>query len=66
MILPGTTVVIDNPASIYNGYRGFVQRLSGDKAAVLFDDLSPCEKLITFPIRDLKEDKTGPQFYKMK
>jgi hypothetical protein len=66
MILPGTTVVIDNPASIYNGYRGFVQRLSGDKAAVLFDDLSPWEKLITFPIRDLKEDKTGPQFYKMK
>ena len=66
MILPGTTDVIDNPASIYNGYRGFVQRLSGDKAAVLFDDLSPWEKLITFPIRDLKEDKTGPQFYKMK
>ena len=66
MILPGSTVVIDNPASIYNGYRGFVQRLSGDKAAVLFDDLSPWEKLITFPIRDLKEDKTGPQFYKMK
>ena len=66
MILPGTTVVIDNPASIYNGYRGFVQRLSGDKAAVLFDDLSPWEKLITYPIRDLKEDKTGPQFYKMK
>ena len=66
MILPGTTIVIDNPSSIYNGYRGFVQRLSGDKAAVLFDDLSPWEKLITFPIRDLKEDKTGPQFYKMK
>ena len=52
MILPGTTVVIDNPASIYNGYRGFVQRLSGDKAAVLFDDLSPWEKLITFPNKD--------------
>ena len=66
MILPGTTVVIDNPTSIYNGYRGFVQRLSGDRAAVLFDDLSPWEKLITFPIKDLKEDKTGPQFYKMK
>ena len=58
MILPGTTVVIDNPASIYNGYRGFVQRLSGDKAAVLFDALSPWEKLITFPIRDLKDLKT--------
>ena len=66
MILPGTTVVIDNPASIYNGYRGFVQRISGDKAAVLFDDLSPWEKLITFPIKDLKEDKTGLQYYKMK
>ena len=66
MILPGTTVVIDNPTSIYNGYRGFVQRISGDKAAVLFDDLSPWEKLITFPIKDLKEDKTGLQYYKMK
>ena len=66
MILPGTTVVVNNPTSIYNGYRGFVQRISGDKAAVLFDDLSPWEKLITFPIKDLKEDSTGPQFYKMK
>ena len=66
MILPGTTVDIDNPTSIYNGYRGFVQRISGDKAAVLFDDLSPWEKLITFPIKDLKEDKTGLQYYKMK
>ena len=66
MILPGTTIVIDNPTSIYHGYRGFVQRLSGDKAAVLFDDLSPWEKLITFPITDLKEDTTGKQFYKMK
>ena len=57
MILPGTTIVIDNPSSIYNGYRGFVQRISGDKAAVLFDDYSPWEKLVTFPIKDLKEDK---------
>ena len=66
MILPGTTIVIDNPTSIYNGYRGFVQRISGDKSAVLFDDLSPWEKLITFPIKDLKEDTAGKQFYKMK
>ena len=49
MILPGTTIVIDDPTSIYNGYRGFVQRISGDKAAVLFDDMSPWEKLVTFP-----------------
>ncbi len=66
MILPGSTVIVKNISSIYNGYRGFVQRISGDKAAVLFDDYSPWEKLVTFPIKDLKEDKTGPQFYKMK
>ena len=61
MILPGTTVVIDNPTSIYNGYRGFVQRISGDKAAVLFDNLSPLEKMITFPIKDLHEGGELPK-----
>ena len=55
MILPGTTIVIDNPSSIYNGYRGFVQRISGDKAAVLFDDYSPWEKLVTMPIKMLEK-----------
>ena len=66
MILPGTTIVIDDPTSIYNGYRGFVQRISDDKIAVLFDDMSPWEKLVTFPLKVVKEDPTGPQFYKMK
>ena len=66
MILPGTTIVIDNPSSIYNGYRGVVLRISGDKIAVLFDDMSPWEKLVTFPLKDVKEDTTGKQFYKMK
>ena len=66
MILPGTTVTINDRTSIYWGYTGFVQRISGDKAAVLFDDLSPWEKLVTFPISDLREDTTGKQFYKMK
>ena len=61
MILPGTTIVIDNPSSIYNGYRGFVQRISGDKAAVLFDDYSPWEKLITIPIKHLHEGGTLPK-----
>tara|TARA_B100000029_G_C17043962_1_gene767013 strand:- start:150 stop:359 length:210 start_codon:yes stop_codon:yes gene_type:complete len=66
-ILPGTTVVVKNPCSIYNGYRGFVQRISGDRAAVLFDEIGGCpwEKLITFPIKDIEEDLTGKQFYKM-
>ena len=39
MILPGTTVTIKNPTSIYWGYVGFVQRISGGRAAVLFDNL---------------------------
>ena len=55
MILPGTTVTVKNRTSIYWGYVGFVQRISGDKAAVLFDNLSPWEKMITFPIKDLHE-----------
>ena len=53
-ILPGTTVVVDDITSIYNGYEGFVQRISGDNAAVLFDH-NPWEKLITFPIKLLKK-----------
>ena len=55
MILPGTTVTVKNRTSIYWGYVGFVQRISGDKAAVLFDNLSPWEKMVTFPIKDLEE-----------
>ena len=54
LILPGTTVVVDDKTSIYNGYEGFVQRISGDRAAVLFDH-NPWEKLITFPIKLLKK-----------
>ena len=60
MILPGTTVTIANRTSIYWGYTGFVQRISGDEAAVLFDNLSPWEKLVTFPIKDLHEGGSLP------
>ena len=66
MILPGTTVTIKNPTSIYWGYVGFVQRISGDMIAVLFDDMSPWEKLVTFPLKVVKEDPTGFQYYKKK
>ena len=55
MILPGTTVTIKNSTSIYWGYVGFVQRISGDNAAVLFDNYSPWEKLVTMPLKDLEE-----------
>ena len=61
MILPGTTVTIKNPTSIYWRYVGFIQRISGDKAAVLFDNYSPWEKMITFPIKDLHEGGELPK-----
>ncbi len=52
LILPGTTVTVNNKKSIYNGYVGFVQRISGDKAAVLFEG-GNWDKLITLPLKDL-------------
>tara|TARA_Y100001968_G_C18737624_1_gene427407 strand:- start:267 stop:452 length:186 start_codon:yes stop_codon:yes gene_type:complete len=51
-ILPGSTVIVKDISSIYNGYTGFVQRISGDKAAVLFEG-GNWDKLITLPIKDL-------------
>jgi len=51
-ILPGTTVIVRNQESIYNGYEGFVQRISGDKAAVLFEG-GNWDKLLTLPLKDL-------------
>ena len=54
MILPGTTVVVDDITSIYNGYVGFIQRMESDKVALLIDS-HPWEKLITIPLKHLKE-----------
>ena len=51
-ILPGTTVIVNNQESIYNGYEGFVQRISGDQAAVLFEG-GNWDKLLTLPLTDL-------------
>ena len=51
-ILPGSTVTVNDACSIYNGYTGFVQRISGDQAAVLFEG-GNWDKLITIPIKDL-------------
>ena len=52
-ILPGTTVVVNDARSIYNGYRGFVQRISGRRAAVLFEG-GNWDKLITVPLTTLQ------------
>ena len=51
-ILPGATVIVQDISSIYNGYKGFVQRISGDNAAVLFEG-GNWDKLITMPIEKL-------------
>ena len=52
-ILPGATVTVVDVTSIYNGYTGFVQRISGDRAAVLFEG-GNWDKLITMRLRDLQ------------
>ena len=52
-ILPGTTVTVQDVTSIYNGYIGFVQRISGDRAAVLFEG-GNWDKLVTMKLRDLQ------------
>ena len=53
VILPGSTVTVSDPSSIYRGYKGIVQRLSGSRAAVLFE--GGCwDKLVTLPLRALE------------
>jgi hypothetical protein len=52
-VLPGTTVVVRDARSIYNGYRGFVQRISGSQAAVLFEG-GNWDKLVTMPLKTLE------------
>ena len=51
-ILPGSTVLVNDATSIYIGYKGFVQRISGDMAAGLFEG-GNWDKLVTIPIDDL-------------
>ena len=53
-LIPGATVTIVNPSSIYYGYEGFVQRLEADKVAILFANYSPWEKMVTFQPKELK------------
>lgn len=53
-ILPGATVVVRDGRSIYNGYLGFVQRISGRNAAVLFEG-GNWDKLVTMPLRHLEQ-----------
>ena len=52
-ILPGSFVVVKDANSIYRGYRGFVQRVTKNKAAVLFEG-GNWDKLITFQLTSLE------------
>ncbi|WP_025362016.1 NAD(P)H dehydrogenase subunit NdhS [Synechococcus sp. WH 8109] len=52
-ILPGSTVTVSDATSIYNGYTGFVQRISGERAAVLFEG-GNWDKLVTLRLKDLQ------------
>ncbi len=52
-ILPGSTVTVADATSIYDGYTGFVQRISGDRAAILFEG-GNWDKLVTLRIKDLR------------
>ena len=51
-ILPGSFVVVKDVNSIYRGYKGFVQRVTKTRAAVLFEG-GNWDKLITFQLIDL-------------
>ena len=48
-------MTVVDATSIYNGYSGFVQRISGDRAAVLFEG-GNWDKLVTLRLRDLSAD----------
>ena len=51
-ILPGSIVIVIDESSIYKGYKGFVQRVTKKKAAVLFEG-GNWDKLLTLPLKDL-------------
>ena len=52
-VLPGSTVIVKDVSSIYNGYTGFVQRISDGRAAVLFEG-GNWDKLVTISIEKLE------------
>ena len=52
-ILPGSVVVVKDVTSIYRGYKGFVQRVTKKRAAVLFEG-GNWDKLITFQLANLE------------
>ena len=52
-ILTGSVVVVKDINSIYRGYKGFVQRVTKNKAAVLFEG-GNWDNLITFQLTSIE------------
>ena len=52
-ILPGSFVIVKDDNSICRGYKGFVQRVTKKRAAVLFEG-GNWDKLITFQLTNLE------------
>ena len=52
-ILPGSIVIVRDVNSIYSGYKGFVQRVTNKRAAVLFEG-GNWDKLVTFRLANLE------------
>ena len=52
-ILPGSSVTVEDPRSIYRGYTGIVQRISDHRAAVLFEG-GNWDKLVTLNLNQLR------------
>ena len=52
-ILPGSSVAVQDPCSIYRGYTGIVQRISDRRAAVLFEG-GNWDKLVTLELGQLR------------
>lgn len=55
LVLPGAEVKVVDPCSIYRGYTGIVQRVSGQRAAVLFEG-GNWDKLVTMPRSQLRPE----------
>ncbi|GAB4369933.1 MAG: hypothetical protein Kow00121_10230 [Elainellaceae cyanobacterium] len=53
MILPGSAVRVTNANDIYYGYQGLVQRISGNRVAVLFEG-GNWDKLVTFWMSEIE------------
>lgn len=54
MILPGTTVTVNNPNDTYYRFEGIVQRISDGQVAVLFEG-GNWDKLVTFKLTEVQE-----------